>query len=444
MLNLPEFEVIKKEVNEHYYRFTIQATERPFICTQCCWEELDLPIEDENKGKKFIIHSTKEREVADIPIHGKPVKLILRHTRYKCPCCGKTFYQPFRDIERNCKVTLRLKEYIQSESLKKPFLEVGYACDLSHTSVRKYFKEQIEVLDSERTLTAPRVLGIDEAHLNKKMRGVFTDTENNKLIEITEDNRKKTVIEVIKSMEGWENIEVVTIDMWSGYRHACREILPNATVVVDKFHVIQYAIKALDTVRKQVKADLPKDRKRILTNDRWVLLKNKEDLTEKETTLRDIWLEEFPQLGVAYWLKEIIRDIYIESKDRYEAFQRFYEWECRIPDDMKPFKDLQKTYNNNKKEIFNYFLQPYTNAYTESVNNIIKSVEKAGKGYSYEVLRAKVLYGTTSTKRPKLTKEMKFHTFKCLTPFSKGGYDKPKTYEYEGFEVDLNDFKVNL
>ena len=39
---------------------------------------------------------------------------------------------------------------------------------------------------------------------------------------------------------------------------------------------------------------------------------------------------------------------------------------------------------------------------------------------------------------------MKFHTFKCLAPFSKGGYDKPKTYEYEGFEVDLNNFKVNL
>lgn len=32
MLNLPEFEVIKKEVNSHYYRFTIQAIERPFMC----------------------------------------------------------------------------------------------------------------------------------------------------------------------------------------------------------------------------------------------------------------------------------------------------------------------------------------------------------------------------------------------------------------------------
>ena len=54
MLNLPEFEVIKKEVNSHYYRFTIQAIERPFMCTHCCWEELDLPIEDQlRKGNCF-------------------------------------------------------------------------------------------------------------------------------------------------------------------------------------------------------------------------------------------------------------------------------------------------------------------------------------------------------------------------------------------------------
>ena len=225
-----------------------------------------------------------------------------------------------------------------------------------------------------------------------------------------------------------------------GYRYACRELIPKATVVVDKFHVIQYAQKALDTVRKQVKSNLTGDRKKLLTNDRWVLLKNKEDLKEKDIILRDTWFDEFPELGMAYWLKETLRDIYT-SKDRYEAFQRYYEWECRIPDDFKPFKDLQRTYDNNKQEIFNYFLQPYTNAYTESVNNVIKSIEKAGKGYSYEVLRAKVLYGTNATKRPKFSREMKMRTFFKTTDLNE---HKSRTIELDGFEVDLNEFKINL
>lgn len=189
MLNLPEFEVIKKEENEYYYKFTIVAKERPIVCTQCLWDE--TPIMGDTR--KFTIHSSKEREIHDIPIHGKPVILVLKHSRYKCPCCGKTFYQPFYSIERNDKVTLRLKQYIQQQSLRKPFLEVGYDCGLSHTSMRKYFKEEIARLDADRIIKAPRVLGIDEAHLNKKMRGVFTDTENNKLLEITEDNLKRTV-----------------------------------------------------------------------------------------------------------------------------------------------------------------------------------------------------------------------------------------------------------
>ena len=437
MLNLSEFEVIKREENEYYYKFTIIAKERPFVCTQCLWDE--TPILGDNK--RFTIHSSKERQLFDIPIHGKPVVLILKHNRYKCPCCNKTFYQPFHAIERNDKVTLRLKHYIQQQSLRKPFLEVGYDCGLSHTSVRKYFKEEIARLDAERNIKAPRVLGIDEAHLNKKMRGVFTDTENNKLLEITEDNLKRTVKHTIQNMEGYEDIEVVTIDMWSGYRYACRELIPKATVVVDKFHVVQYANNALDKVRKELKHSLCKDRTRILRNDRWVLLKNKEDLSDKDIILRDTWFEEFPELGIAYWLKETMRDIYIESKDRYEAYQRFYEWECRIPDDFKAFKDLQNTYNNNKQEIFNYFLQPYTNAYTESINNVIKSIEKAGKGYSYEVLRAKVLYGTTATKRPKFTKDMKMTMlFKAIKSIEY----KPKVIELEGFEVDLDEFKINL
>ena len=437
MLNLPEFKVIKREENEYYYKFTVVAKQRPFVCTQCLWDE--SPIMGDTR--KFSIHSSKERQLFDVPIHGKPVVLILKHNRYKCPCCNKTFYQPFHAIERNDKVTLRLKHYIQQQSLRKPFLEVGYDCGLSHTSVRKYFKEEIARLDAERNIKAPRVLGIDEAHLNKKMRGVFTDTENNKLLEITEDNLKRTVKHTIQNMEGYEDIEVVTIDMWSGYRYACRELIPKATVVVDKFHVVQYANNALDKVRKELKHSLCKDRTRILRNDRWVLLKNKEDLSDKDIILRDTWFEEFPELGIAYWLKETMRDIYIESKDRYEAYQRFYEWECRIPDDFKAFKDLQNTYNNNKQEIFNYFLQPYTNAYTESINNVIKSIEKAGKGYSYEVLRAKVLYGTNATKRPKFTKDMKMTMlFKAIKSIEY----KPKVIELEGFEVDLDEFKINL
>ena len=55
MLNLSEFEVIKREENEYYYKFTIIAKERPVVCTQCLWDE--TPILGDNK--RFTIHSSK-------------------------------------------------------------------------------------------------------------------------------------------------------------------------------------------------------------------------------------------------------------------------------------------------------------------------------------------------------------------------------------------------
>ena len=43
-------------------------------------------------------------------------------------------------------------------------------------------------------------------------------------------------------------------------------------------------------------------------------------------------------------------------------------------------------------ELFSYFEQPITNAYTESVNRLAKDMNCMGRGYSLEVIRARMLY----------------------------------------------------
>ena len=56
---------------------------------------------------------------------------------------------------------------------------------------------------------------------------------------------------------------------------------------------------------------------------------------------------------------------------------------------------------NWKIEIFNYFDYHYTNAAIESLNNLASAMEAAGKGYSYHVLRTKILFGTKARKPAK-------------------------------------------
>ncbi|WCK57779.1 transposase (plasmid) [Aneurinibacillus sp. Ricciae_BoGa-3] len=182
---------------------------------------------------------------------------------------------------------------------------------------------------------------------------------------------------------------------------------------------MKYAQEDLNAIRVQIKNGLPKDERRFLTKDRWVLLRNKEDLGWKDIERRMAWFRRYPLLEKAYWLKEGIRDVY---KLLYRQTGSSGMGRVKFPPNSRNLKRFVRPLNN-KAEIFNYFDSPFTNAYTESINNIIKSVEKAGKGYTFDVLRAKVLYGTKATiKKPKYTPEMDFQRFEKLWG---GKFDEP-------------------
>lgn len=77
-------------------------------------------------------------------------------------------------IEPNTTLTKRLIRTIERESLKE--LEEQFT--ISNMTIRRIFDKHIKELEDNRVLVAPRVLGIDEAHLNYKMRGVLITTIN--------------------------------------------------------------------------------------------------------------------------------------------------------------------------------------------------------------------------------------------------------------------------
>lgn len=57
---------------------------------------------------------------------------------------------------------------------------------------------------------------------------------------------------------------------------------------------------------------------------------------------------------------------------------------------------------------------------------------KFGVGYSFDILRAKILYSTNATKKPAYGE----HGFRVIDKFSLGT-NCNKDYEYEGFGVDI-------
>ena len=92
-------------------------------------------------------------------------------------------------------------------------------------------------------------------------------------------------------------------------------------------------------------------------------------------------------------MKEEFFRIY-DAHDKSEAIKRFQNWQQNIPKELLSFKRIANTVNRHAEDIFAYWDAPIklTNAYTESHNGLIRVANRMGRGYSFDILRAKMLY----------------------------------------------------
>jgi transposase len=421
LVGIKEFKVLEKREKDNNVLFVVEPARQSSVCPHCFSKIL-------NKHGKITRHAR------DLNYFDKLCELEIIGDRYRCENCGKTFVPSYKAVDERAKVTNRLKAKIQKETLKKPFAHLANEYALSKQTIKRFFEEYVYELERDMVIKAPVVIGIDEAHLNKQMRAVFTDIKERKILELLPARSKETILAFLESIPDNTTIKVGTIDMYRPYKEALIETGRHIVVVVDKFHVVHYAINAMEMVRKKLGENLPKEDRRYLLNTRYSLLKNKEDATEADQARIEALFHRYPEYATAYHLKESFRGIY-KNKNKNDALQSFADWENSIPANMQHFREVAKTVNNWKEEIFNYFDHPYTNAFTESINNLIKEIEKRGRGYAFDVLRAKVLFGTPATKRAKY-KRPEMEDFR-MNLMSMTPYDAPVVES--GFGVDMQE-----
>jgi len=321
------------------------------------------------------------------------VGLIIKQQRYKCREYNETFFENLPDMDVNRSVTNRLIDWIQEASLEKTFTSIAEEIGVDEKTVRNIFNDYVVELEAQTDFRTSKWLGIDEVHLLKNYRCVITDVKNKSVIDILRKRNKDMVISYLSKLQDIDKIELVAMDMWNPYRSAVKTVMPNAKIVIDKFHVVKLANEALEKIRKANRENVSAKERRQLMRDRYVLLKRRKDLNDFDDQIKlQVWTDMFPLLGQAYELKEQFFDIY-EANSVNEAYELYQNWLSNVPTElMIYFEDLIKAVNNWEEEIFNYFNSPITNAYTESLNRLIKTMNHIGRGYSFEALRAKILF----------------------------------------------------
>ena len=394
ILNLPHWTVTAVKENAHDYR--VEATvpeETPGYCPKCL-----------KMHTKVYKHGSRQQLLHDLPAHGKRVGVLLTRTRYRCQECGQTFLQQLHEVDDGKQMMSRLIRYIEAESLRRTFTSIAGEVGVDEKTVRNLFANYVERLDRTTVFETPERMGMDEVHLLKKPRAVFTNLTERTIIGVLAERTKKVVLAHLLALPDRERVKVVTMDMWKPYADSVREALPAAAIVVDKFHVVRMASQAMEVVRKAQREGLePKFRRRLM-HDRFILLRRPKDLDDEQREVMEDWFVQFPTLKEAYRLKEAFYGIWDVPK-KLDAERAYGEWERSITDRelLTAFKPLLTAMHNWRAEIFAFWDHRATNALTEALNGVAKAVQQAGRGYSFDVIRAKLLYSTNlhKTARPK-------------------------------------------
>jgi len=352
----------------------------------------------------------REQMVRDLPMHGKRVGLYIDTRRYKCMRCSQsqdktvTFYETLPEIDEKRLMTRRLTAWMGKQAIKRTFSSIAEEVGCTEFTVRAVFSDYVNELEKTIRFEVPLWMGIDEIHLIKP-RCVIANIAENTIVDLLHNRNKETVVRYLHHLEGKDRIQYVAMDMWQPYREACHAVIPDAKVIIDKFHVVKMANEAMERVRKSLRERLTLKQKRGLMHDRRVLLKRERDLTDQDSRLLSGWIKSYDELGVAYRLKEDFFGIYdADSPD--EAQGRFLEWKSRITPEIEPaFHDLVRAWEYWTPWILEYFNHPITNAYTDSLNKLFRVMNRLGRGYSFEALRAKILFAEGAHKcanvRPK-------------------------------------------
>jgi len=378
-------DVIVNDVSSSSSEIHISITlkRKPHVCPNCSF------VTEQ-------IHDYRDSVIKDIPVMGKQTFLHYRKRRYHCPCCNKHFYESFQFLPKYCRITTRLAFY--ALHLLKNRYSVSSSAKLLGISPSSIFRRLKDIRYPKPRLL-PEVLSIDEFKGNsggQKFHAILTDAHKHQLFDILPSRSQTAVMQYLLSFPNRKQVKYLISDMNQVYRDLALQVFPNATIVIDKFHVVRYVTWALENVRKRIQKLMHPSKRKYFKRSRKLLLTHKEKLNPEGLNALELMLLQSHDLAVAYYLKELFYD-FMRSKNRNEASQKlkFFILATQASG-LKEFDACLTMLGNWSKYILNAFDCPYTNGYTEGTNNAIKVIKRNAFGYrNFDNFRNRIFLALT-------------------------------------------------
>jgi len=351
-----------------------------------CQRDKRRKVIDPVTGQQGTINRYVKRQVQDIPLFGYPcyieielAQVFISKNERRIERCDF--------VDKGCRFTQRLCQMISGlcrhMSIQAVSRHLGIRWETIKNIDKVYLEKTLPALEPEK-LTDLKYIGVDEVARAKghDYMTVIYDMVEGHLIGVETGRTSEVFTAFLKRIptETAEKIEAVAMDMGPAYQKSVKEILPNADIVFDRFHVMK---NFSDVIKNQRRIEFRKANQAgrdLLKGCYYLLLKNEDKLTDKQSGKLNNLLSENQNLNILYLMKEQLQALWKNTE--VAAMERELEQWCMMADqtNMTYLKKFARSMRKNKNGICSYAKHQLTSARIEAGNVSIGLIRKRARG----------------------------------------------------------------
>ena len=376
--------------------FEAYLSYKPTCCYKC-----GVVFDDKFEKHGFITSNIKIPDVS-----GFKSILKLRKQRYLCKHCNKAFTLSTNIVNYGCFISNNTKHKIATDLVKKRSeRDIALDNNVSPNTVERIMDSYYETQKLYKNYL-PEVLSFDEFKSVKSADGAMSFHMCNGItgqtIDIIEDRRLDNLIKYFfyYDYKARSRVKFIVIDMYSPYVSLIKKMFPNASIIIDKFHLTQLISKSLNKTRIMAMKNHKKHHRKFKRYWR-LILKSREDLDIskwKRFTCFDSLMTEADIVDFLINLDGELKQTYLIYQDLLYSLKN------------KNYDLLRKTLNNYNSNISSYmktsiktlleflpfikntFNNNYHNGYIEGNNNFIKVIKRIAFGFrSFRRFKARIM-----------------------------------------------------
>lgn len=348
-----------------------------------------------------LVHDRLVRRVRERDLFDQRVSVEVPLRRVVCLACGVST-EHLSWLASRSRLTARLIAHIEALLRLLPIRHISQLTGLHWHTIRAIDAQRLAREVRPPDLSHVRRLVMDEFALYKGHRyatvAICADTQQ--VLWVGEGRSRKAVTPFFEMLgsAACSRIEAVAMDMNTAMDLEVKAHCPNARVVYDLFHVIaKFGREVIDRVRVDQANALKADpcARRLVKRSRWLLLRNRENLTGEQSIKLDDLLAANAPLTVVYVLKDQLKELWY-APDEQQARRRWQEWlRLAMESQLAPLIAFAKRLAPYIEGIFASAVHRLNTSVLEGMNNRIKVIKRMAYGYrdsAYFFLKIKAAF----------------------------------------------------